>query len=175
MTGERYTIEIEPEVRLRLEDLPAHHYVIVEQKVDRLAENPTTLGEPYTRHLSGKLRELRFDLGGSAQGGTVVNHAEWKTRRHRKLLGEEVEENPEYDRLYEEAELAHDLGQLVYDRRTALGLSQTELAERCGMKQPQISRIEGGGTVPTIPLLRRLARALDAELTIELTPHTQAA
>ncbi|MFB7447175.1 type II toxin-antitoxin system RelE/ParE family toxin [Streptomyces sp. NPDC056194] len=67
MTGERYTIEIEPEVRLWLEDLPAHHYVIVEQKVDRLAENPTTLGEPYTRHLGGKLRELRFDLGGSAQ------------------------------------------------------------------------------------------------------------
>lgn len=56
-----------------------------------------------------------------------------------------------------------------------MGLSQTELAERCGMKQPQISRIEGGGTVPTIPLLRRLARALDADLTIELTPHHQAA
>ncbi|MFJ5264332.1 multiprotein-bridging factor 1 family protein [Streptomyces sp. NPDC088387] len=104
-----------------------------------------------------------------------MNHAEWKTRRHRKLLGETVEEDTEYDRLYEEAEIAHDLGQLVYDRRTALGLSQTELAERCGMKQPQISRIEGGGTVPTIPLLRRLARAMDADLIIELTPHDQAA
>jgi ribosome-binding protein aMBF1 (putative translation factor) len=100
-----------------------------------------------------------------------MNHAEWKTRRHRALLGEAVEDNSEYDRLYEEAELAHDLGQLVHDRRIALGLSQVELAERCGMKQPQISRIEGGGTVPTIPLLRRLARALDADLTIELTPH----
>jgi transcriptional regulator with XRE-family HTH domain len=43
------------------------------------------------------------------------------------------------------------------------------------MKQPQISRIEGGGTAPTIPLLRRLADALEAELTIELTPHTDAA
>ncbi|MGD6744851.1 helix-turn-helix domain-containing protein [Streptomyces sp. BH106] len=104
-----------------------------------------------------------------------MNHAEWRTRRHRELLGESVEGNAEYDRMYEEAELAHDLGQLVYDRRTALGLSQVELAERCGMKQPQISRIEGGGTVPTIPLLKRLARALDAELTIELTPHHEAA
>ncbi|MEU1495124.1 multiprotein-bridging factor 1 family protein [Streptomyces sp. NPDC005775] len=104
-----------------------------------------------------------------------MNQAEWKTRRHRKLLGEAVEDTPAYDRLYEEAELAHDLGQMVYDRRTALGLSQTELAERCGMKQPQISRIEGGGTVPTIPLLRRLAHALDADLTINLTPHGNAA
>ncbi|MFD0139155.1 hypothetical protein ACFVIL_35225 [Streptomyces sp. NPDC127159] len=41
------------------------------------------------------------------------------------------------------------------------------------MKQPQISRIEGGGTA--IPLLRRLARALDADLTINLTSHSNAA
>ncbi|MGD6744850.1 type II toxin-antitoxin system RelE/ParE family toxin [Streptomyces sp. BH106] len=67
MSGERYAIEIEPEVRLWLENLPAHHYVIAEQKVDRLAENATTLGEPFSRHLGGKLRELRFDLGGTAQ------------------------------------------------------------------------------------------------------------
>lgn len=64
---------------------------------------------------------------------------------------------------------------MVYDRRTALGLSQAEPASRCGMQQPQISRIEGGGTVPTIPLLRRLAEALDAELTIGLAPHGDAA
>ena len=96
-----------------------------------------------------------------------MNHAEWKTRRRRALLGESVEDNAEYDRLYEEAELAHDLGQLVYDRRTALGLSQTELAEHCGMQRLQISRIEGGGTMPTIPLLRCLARALDADLAID--------
>lgn len=67
MSGERYAIEIEPEVRLWLTNLPAHHYVIAEQKADRLAENATTLGEPYSRHLGGKLRELRFDLGGNAQ------------------------------------------------------------------------------------------------------------
>ncbi|WP_129309064.1 type II toxin-antitoxin system RelE/ParE family toxin [Streptomyces sp. L2] len=67
MAGERYTIEIEPEVRLWLENLPAHHYVMAEQKVDRLAENATTLAEPYSRHLGGKLRELRFDLGDNAQ------------------------------------------------------------------------------------------------------------
>ncbi|MEU6520850.1 helix-turn-helix transcriptional regulator [Streptomyces sp. NPDC046978] len=98
-----------------------------------------------------------------------MNHAEWKTRLHRKLLNEAAEDNTTYDRLYEETELAHVLGQMVYDRRTALGLSPTELAERCGRKQPQISRIEGGSTIPTIPLLRRLARALDADLTISLT------
>jgi transcriptional regulator with XRE-family HTH domain len=62
---------------------------------------------------------------------------------------------------------------MVYDRRTELGLTQAELAERAGMKQPAISRIEGGGTVPTLPLLRRLARALDAELSIGFTSRRE--
>ena len=47
-----------------------------------------------------------------------------ETRRSRKLLGETVEESP----VYMGAGYAFALGQAVYDRRTALGLSQTELA-----------------------------------------------
>jgi ribosome-binding protein aMBF1 (putative translation factor) len=93
-----------------------------------------------------------------------MNHSKWRTRRTRELLGEQVE----YSEEYIEARLAGDLGQAVYDRRKELGLSQTQLAERAGMTQPQISRIEGGGTVPTLPLLRRLAKALDASLNLAL-------
>lgn len=79
-----------------------------------------------------------------------------------------------------DARLAGDLGQAVHDRRTELGLSQTELAERAGMTQPQVSRMEGGDTVPTLPLLRRLAKALDGTLKLSIdegdshvtfTPH----
>ncbi|MDT0403893.1 MULTISPECIES: helix-turn-helix domain-containing protein [Streptomyces] len=93
-----------------------------------------------------------------------MNHSQWKTRRTRELLGERVEESPAYT----EAGYAFALGQAVYDRRTALGLSQSELARRAGMTQPQISNIEGGDSVPTLPLLTRLAKALDASLTIDL-------
>lgn len=105
-----------------------------------------------------------------------MNHSQWKTRRTRKLLGETVEESPAYI----EAGHALALGQAVYDRRTELGISQAELARRAGMTQPQISIIEGGDSVPTLPLLTRLATALDASLTIRLddgdsdfvfTPH----
>ncbi|NED14081.1 helix-turn-helix transcriptional regulator [Streptomyces sp. SID9124] len=71
--------------------------------------------------------------------------------------------------------LARELGRLVRDRRIDLGLSQAEVAERCGMKQPQISRFEAGGTIPTLPLLGRLADALGADLTISLTSHDKAA
>ena len=105
-----------------------------------------------------------------------MNHSQWKTRRTKKLLGETVEESPGYV----EAGHALALGQAVYDRRIALGISQADLARRAGMTQPQVSNIEGGDAVPTLPLLTRLAAALDASLTIRLdaadttfvfTPH----
>jgi transcriptional regulator with XRE-family HTH domain len=40
------------------------------------------------------------------------------------------------------------------------------------MTQPQISKLELGGTVPTLPLLARLAKALDASLNIALDGDT---
>ncbi|MDQ0775258.1 ribosome-binding protein aMBF1 (putative translation factor) [Streptomyces aurantiacus] len=93
-----------------------------------------------------------------------MNHSTWRTRRARQLAGEVVE----YDQEYVDARLAGDLGQAVYDRRIELGLSQTGLAERAGMTQPQVSRMEGGDTVPTLPLLRRLAKALEGTLNLTI-------
>lgn len=77
----------------------------------------------------------------------------------------------EHAAAYEEARAALVLGQLVYDRRAELGLTQAELADRAGMTQPQLSRLESGGATPTVPLLARLAAALDAELDIAFRPH----
>jgi len=55
----RYVIELEPEVRDWLETLCLRDYAKVEAMADNHAE---TLGEPYSRHLGGKTRELRFRL-----------------------------------------------------------------------------------------------------------------
>jgi len=43
-------------------------------------------------------------------------------------------------------------------------LSQAELAERCGMDQCDISRIERGTTSPTTRTLQRIAEVLDADV-----------
>ncbi|MCX4669587.1 type II toxin-antitoxin system RelE/ParE family toxin [Streptomyces sp. NBC_01381] len=61
-----WRIEIEPEVRQWLELLSDTHYDKAERAADMLAADPTTLGEPYSRHLGGKLRELRFIMDGNA-------------------------------------------------------------------------------------------------------------
>lgn len=64
--GDRWVAEIEPEVRQWLELLKDTHYDKAERAVDMLVDRPTTLGEPYTRHLGGKVRELRFTMDGNA-------------------------------------------------------------------------------------------------------------
>jgi transcriptional regulator with XRE-family HTH domain len=53
-------------------------------------------------------------------------------------------------------------GTALHDIRTALGLSVAELAIRASLTGDDIERIEEGGAEPTIPLLRRLAAALNA-------------
>ncbi|GAA0389306.1 hypothetical protein GCM10009530_45510 [Microbispora corallina] len=56
------TVELEPEVRTWLESLPAASFARVAFYVDLLAAEGPLLGEPYTKQLDGKLRELRFHL-----------------------------------------------------------------------------------------------------------------
>ena len=56
------TVELEPEVRDWLERLPTAQFATAAFYVDLLSERGPLLGEPYTRQLDGKLRELRFHL-----------------------------------------------------------------------------------------------------------------
>ncbi|QFG23368.1 type II toxin-antitoxin system RelE/ParE family toxin [Actinomadura sp. WMMB 499] len=57
-----YDVEIEPEIMEWLDSLTDREYGRVEQFVEILAENAETLGEPWSRHLGGGLRELRIHL-----------------------------------------------------------------------------------------------------------------
>lgn len=57
-----YAVEVEPEVRSWLERLSDRDFGRADFLVGLLAEHADTLGEPYTRHLGGKVRELRFHL-----------------------------------------------------------------------------------------------------------------
>ncbi|NNH73125.1 helix-turn-helix domain-containing protein [Nocardia uniformis] len=96
-----------------------------------------------------------------------MSHARWKSLRERKLA-EGYTDTDDVAEIRREIRLSMALAQAVYDRRTELGLTQTDLAERAGLTQAKISRIEGSDTVPTLPLLAKLADALDATLHIAL-------
>ncbi len=60
------TVELEPEVRDWLESLSTPQFSTAAFYVDLVADRGPLLGEPYTRQLDGKLRELRFHLDGRA-------------------------------------------------------------------------------------------------------------
>jgi len=57
-----YEVEIEPEVWSWPASLSDRDFGRADFLVGLLAEHADDLGEPYTRHLGGKVRELRFHL-----------------------------------------------------------------------------------------------------------------
>lgn len=65
----------------------------------------------------------------------------------------------EYDKL----QLARQIRRL----REARGLSQAQLAELLGTRQPSIARIESGRVLPRIDMLFRLATVLGLRLSID--------
>lgn len=90
------TIEAEPEVTAWLMTLDDHDFGQVERYIDLLADKGVHLGEPFSRQLRGKLRELRFYLGRSqtrityyvASGRRIVLltvFAKHRPREHREI------------------------------------------------------------------------------------------
>jgi HTH-type transcriptional regulator/antitoxin HipB len=63
-----------------------------------------------------------------------------------------------------ERQLRQRWGTTIRARRLELGLTQVELAERAGIPQANVSRIERGGYAPTDLVRIRLARALELEV-----------
>lgn len=54
----------------------------------------------------------------------------------------------------------------IRERRYELELTQREVAERAGTSHSFISKVETGGHIPTIPVLKRILAVLDEELLI---------
>ncbi|WP_405136012.1 helix-turn-helix domain-containing protein [Nocardia sp. NBC_01388] len=95
-------------------------------------------------------------------------HTSWADKRA------EVMGRPGAGAAYDAARIRFELGASVRRRREELGLTQAELAERAGLKQPAVARFEAGGTMPTIPMLERFAEALELRLSVEFHPLPEA-
>jgi transcriptional regulator with XRE-family HTH domain len=82
---------------------------------------------------------------------------------------------PGAEAAYAATRLAYELDRTVREIRERRGWSQTQLAAAASMTQSAVARFEAGGTVPSLPVLGRLAQALDAELTVRVTPRADVA
>jgi HTH-type transcriptional regulator/antitoxin HipB len=69
------------------------------------------------------------------------------------------------------ARTPRQLGALIQRRRRLLGLSQTEAADRAGLRQEMVSKIESGSPGTKIRSICDLLAALDLELAV--TPRSR--
>jgi transcriptional regulator with XRE-family HTH domain len=60
---------------------------------------------------------------------------------------------------------------LIRESRGRANLTQRELAERAGMSQPAIAKLEQGAANPTLDTLARCAAAAGFDLRLELVPR----
>jgi DNA-binding XRE family transcriptional regulator len=81
-------------------------------------------------------------------------------------LAEQLQD-PKFREAWEALEPAYQIARL----RIMRGLTQKELADLVGTKQPSIARLESGRTEPKISFLRRLAEVMGAELEIRIVPQ----
>lgn len=74
--------------------------------------------------------------------------------------------DPEYVAIARELEPGYQIARL----RIAHGLTQTQLAELVGTRQPSIARIENGKTLPSLSFLERVASVLNARVEVHILP-----
>ena len=78
--------------------------------------------------------------------------------------------NEEFRKEWEENQPEMDIIRAMADARISQNLTQKELAERTGINQADISKLENGTRNPTINLLKRLAEGMDMTLRLEFVP-----
>ena len=93
---------------------------------------------------------------------------------HEQVLANDLRD-PEFRAEWERTALARWLAVEVAHYRAQHGLSQRQLAERLGVSQPDVARMEMGEHTPTIDRLIRVSKGLDLELMIDIRPKERAA
>jgi DNA-binding XRE family transcriptional regulator len=79
----------------------------------------------------------------------------------------ELLKDPEVRREYEALKPKYDMIRSLIERRSKLGISQTELARIIGTKQPAISRLEKGDYNTTLSTFFKVADALDLDVSLK--------
>jgi ribosome-binding protein aMBF1 (putative translation factor) len=88
---------------------------------------------------------------------------------HQEVLAESLRD-AEFRAEWERTALARWLAIEVVHYRAERNLSQRQLAERLGVHQSDVARMEGGEHTPSLERLVRVAAGLDIEVMIDICP-----
>lgn len=87
-----------------------------------------------------------------------------------KQYKDEQMKDAEFVKEYEAIQPELDVIRAIVDARTSQNMTQKELAERSGINQADISKLENGTRNPSVNLLKRLADGMGMALKIEFVP-----
>ncbi len=87
----------------------------------------------------------------------------------RDYLNHQLEDS-EFKKEWDALEPEFAIIQAIIDARKSSGLTQKELAEKTGISQGDISKLENGTGNPSIRTLQRLAKGMNKKLRIEFSP-----
>lgn len=90
-------------------------------------------------------------------------------RTFNDMLSEQLKDE-EFKKEYDAIQPEMDVVRAIVDARISQNLTQKQLAERTGINQADISRLENGTRNPSINLLKRLADGLGMTLKVEFIP-----
>ena len=82
-------------------------------------------------------------------------------------------EDPEFKEEYDALEPEFAIIRAMIIARKNSGLTQKQLAERTGIAQGDISKLENGIGNPSLKTLKRLASAMNMTLKLEFSPASQ--
>ena len=74
--------------------------------------------------------------------------------------------DPAFKNEWEAQAAERKIMQQIVEARIAEGITQKELAERCGMKPANLSRLENGNGNPSVATLEKIAAGLGRKLEI---------
>jgi DNA-binding XRE family transcriptional regulator len=76
-------------------------------------------------------------------------------------------QDPDFIAAAKELEPGYQIARLRIQR----GLTQAQLAQMVGTRQPSIARLENGSSIPSLSFLDRVAKALDARIELRVIPQ----
>jgi len=78
-----------------------------------------------------------------------------------------IAEDNSYEEFFEISEQKAALISNLVKERIRKGWTQSQLAEKCGLKQPAIARIESSEVCPRLDTIMKIARVLEMEIVVE--------
>ena len=91
----------------------------------------------------------------------------------REFLNDQLQDD-EFRKEWEDIQPEMDVIRAMIDARISQNLTQKELAERTGINQADISKLENGTRNPSLKLLKRLADGMGMTLKLEFIPKSPA-